>query len=122
MQTLSIMSIDIRDMISSYRDTFHDGVWDGTDKIVWPGADQSSSRHLNWRKRMALLRGDIEREIIRLEHIESMNEKKIRTIQGLRDDLFSGTSVMESRKSVYMAETAILQGHNIKILTLVTIL
>ena len=118
------MSIDIRDMIHSYRDTFHDGIWDGTDKIVWPGSSQdlSSSRHLNWRKRMALLRGDIERDIRRLEEIELMNEKKIRAINGLRDNLFSGTSVMESRRSVQMAEAAILQGNNIRTLTLVTIL
>lgn len=123
-QTLGIMSQDIRDMIESYRDTFTDAVWHGTDKIVWPGAEHhmSSARHLHWRKRMALLRGDIEREIQRLEEIERTNEKKIQVIQGLRDNLFSGTSVMESRRSVEMAEMAILQNKNIRTLTLVTIL
>ncbi|GAB7348398.1 hypothetical protein MBLNU459_g6832t2 [Dothideomycetes sp. NU459] len=104
-QTLGIMSQDIRDMIESYRDTFNDSVWHGTDKIVWPGSeiDMSSARHLHWQE------------------IERTNEKKIQAIQGLRDNLFSGTSVMESRRSVEMAETAILQGNNIRILTLVTI-
>lgn len=123
-QTLGIMSQDIRDMIESYRDTFNDAVWHGTDKIVWPGSenDMASARHLHWRKRMALLRGDIEREIQRLEEIERTNERKIQAIQGLRDNLFSGTSVMESRRSVTMAETAILQGNDIRVLTLVTIL
>jgi len=116
------MCQDIRDMIESYRETLHDGVWHGTDKLVWPGEDMSSSRVANWRKRMALLRIDIEREIMKLEDIERMNIKKIKIINGLRESLFSGTSVMESRRSLQTANMAILQNDNIRILTLVTIL
>jgi len=121
-QTLGIMCQDIRDMIDAYREALHDGIWEGRDKIIWPGEDMSSSRVANWRKRMALLRMDIEREVLKLETLELQNEKKIKVIQGLRENLFSGTSVMESRRSLQTAETAILQNDNIRILTLVTIL
>jgi len=109
-------------MIECYRETLHDAVWHGTDKIVWPGEDMTSSRTANWRKRMALLRVDIEREVQKLEVIELMNEKKIKVIHELRENLFSGTSVMESRRSLQTANMAILQNDNIRILTLVTIL
>ena len=116
------MCQDIRGMIESYRETLPDGVWEGRDKIVWPGEDMTSSRTAHWRKRMALLRMDIEREVHKLEELELLNEKKIKVIHGLRENLFSGTSVMESRRSLQTAETAILQNDNIRILTLVTIL
>jgi len=42
-------------------------------------------------------------------------------IREMRDELFSGTSVMESRKSIELAATTTLQAHNIKLLTLITI-
>ncbi|EOD52513.1 putative mg2+ transporter zinc transport protein [Neofusicoccum parvum UCRNP2] len=37
------------------------------------------------------------------------------------EELFSGTSVLESRKSVELSEITILQGHNVKLLTLINI-
>jgi len=122
-QTLHIMNQDIEEMIESYQETFNDAFWSGTDKIIWPGTSdvESSSRNAHWRKRMALLRRGIEEEIARLRAIEGMNEKEIRKITNLREELFSGTSVQESRKSVELAEVTVTQGHNIRILTLVTI-
>jgi hypothetical protein len=122
-QTLSIMNQDIEEMIESFQDVFSDSVWLGQDKIIWPGAQdvEASSRNASWRKRMALLRRGIDEEIQRLRTIEHMNEKEIKKIVALREELFSGTSVQESRKSVELAGTTVEQGHNIKILTLVTI-
>jgi len=126
-QTLHIMNQDIEEMIESYQETFNDAFWSGTDKIIWPGTSTSdiespsSSRNAHWRKRMALLRRGIDEEIARLRAIEGMNEKEIRKITSLREELFSGTSVQESRKSVELAEVTVTQGHNIRILTLVTI-
>lgn len=67
-----------------------------------------------------------------------MNEEKMKEIKGLWDNvrpkfqqevleidhapspqLFSGTSVLESRRSVREAQITVQQGHNIKLLTLV---
>lgn len=67
-----------------------------------------------------------------------MNEEKMKEIKGLWDNvrwrfqlkflkvdnvpfpqLFSGTSVLESRRSVREAQITVQQGHNIRLLTLV---
>lgn len=49
------------------------------------------------------------------------NEERRTEIRGLREELYVGTSVKESRKSVEATETTVQQGHNIKLLTLVSI-
>ena len=59
-QSLGIMNEDIHEMINAYRDTFKEKVWNGSDKIIWPGDENTSSRFANWRKRMKHLRQDIE--------------------------------------------------------------
>ena len=120
-QTLGVMNEDIQEMVAAYRHCFKERVWNGTDKIIWPGDENSSSRFANWRKRMRRLRQDIEYELHQLEKIINKNEVKMTEIKSLRDDLFSGTSVLESRRSVMQATITVQQGHNIKLLTLVTI-
>lgn len=70
---------------------------------------------------MAGLRQDVEHEIRGLEEIDHLNDEKIKEIKGLRDNLFSGTSVLESRKSVQQQAITVQQRRNIKLLTLVTI-
>ena len=115
------MNEDINEMISAYRRTFTDDVWNGSDKIIWPGDETQSSCYAHWRKRMAGLRKDIEHEIYGLEEIDRLNDEKIKDIKGLRDNLFSGTSVLESRRSVQQQAITVQQGRNIKLLTLVTI-
>lgn len=122
-QTLTIMNKDIEEMIESYEETFNENFWQGKDKIIWPTSEnaESSARNTNWRKRLGLLRRDIDDEIRVLRQIEAMNDKEITKIRGLREELFSGTSVQESRKSVELASVTVAQGHNIRILTLVTI-
>jgi len=120
-QTLGIMNEDIQEMITAYKHCFKERVWNGSDKILWPGDETTSSRYANWRKRMRYLRKDIEYELSQLEKIIGMNQVKMREIKGLRDNIFSGTSVLESRRSVQQATITVQQGHNIKLLTLVTI-
>lgn len=120
-QSLGIMNEDINEMISAYKMTFTDDVWNGSDKIIWPGDESQSSRYAHWRRRMASLRKDIEHEIRGLEEIDRLNDEKIKEIKGLRDNLFSGTSVLESRRSVQQQAITVQQGRNIKLLTLVTI-
>lgn len=120
-QSLGIMNEDIQQMILTYRKVFTESVWEGTSKIIWPGDESVSSRYANWRKRMRNLRADIENELQGLEEIAGRNTEKMKEIKGLRDNLFSGTSVLESRRSVDQAIITVQQGHNIKLLTLVTI-
>lgn len=120
-QTLGVMINDIKAMMDAYNDNFTDEVWEGKHKTLWPMVEEHSGRTVYWRKRMAGLRKEFERTISQLKELrEEMNDcqKEIRT---LRDQLFSGTSVQESRKSVELSEVTILQGHNIKLLTLVSI-
>ena len=119
-QSLAIMNEDIKEMIIAYKSTFTESVWNGTNRIIWPG-DENSARHVHWRKRMALIRKDIEKELKGLEEIDRLNDEKMKEIKGLRDNLFSGTSVLESRRSVQQQAITVEQGRNIKILTLVTI-
>jgi Mg2+ and Co2+ transporter CorA len=116
------MNQDIRDMIETYEEVFKDNVWDGTNKIIWPAGDASgSSRQAHWNRRLALLRSGIDHEISKLRQVEELNERRMRVIKGLHDNLFSGTSVHESRRSVEQAEITVAQGRNIRLLTLVTI-
>ena len=120
-QSLGVMNEEIQTIINAYRQTFTNDVWNGSDKIIWPGDETTSSRYAFWRKRMRVLRDDIEHEIGGLEDINRLNEEKMKEIKGLRNSLFSGTSVLESRKSVQQQAITVQQGHNIKLLTLVTI-
>lgn len=118
-QTLGIMNNGIKAMIDAYEDTFTDEVWEGTHKTLWPMLDDSD-RNVYWRKRMLGLRKEFKREIGHLEKLYEENDDRRKEIRTLRDQLFSGTSVLESRKSVELSAVTILQGHNIKLLTLVS--
>lgn len=97
-QSLAIMNEDIKEMHIAYQDTFDDKFWSGTNKVVWPS--DNSQRHKHWGKRMAKLRTDIEKEIRGLDEIDRLNDEKMKEIKALRENLFSGTSVMESREAV----------------------
>jgi CorA-like Mg2+ transporter protein len=120
-QTLAVMNDNIQAMINAYKDTFTEDVWTGEHKYIWPGKKDQSSRYANWRKKMANLRNLFETEIHKLEDILAMNAQEIKDLKSLRDQLFSGTSVRESREALKQAETTVQQNRNIKLLTLVTI-
>jgi spermidine/putrescine-binding protein len=119
-QTLGIMKDSIKAIIDAYEDTFTDDVWEGKHKTLWPMIDEKSSRNAHWRHRMAKLKKEFEKTIEDLYKLYEENDKRRKEIRTLRDQLFSGTSVLESRKSVELSEVTILQGHNIKLLTLVS--
>lgn len=70
---------------------------------------------------MASLRTDFDLEVGRLKALVKANEVLRKEIRELRDNLFSGTSVLESRKSVEQTEITVQQGQNIKLLTLVNL-
>lgn len=118
-QTLGTMNQSIKAMIDAYEDTFTKDVWEGRHKIIWPLVEDNSLRNAYWKKRMASLKKDFEAEIHALKVTMSENDDRRKEIKSLRDNLFSGTSVLESRKSVEQSEITVEQGHNIKLLTLV---
>jgi len=118
-QTLGTMNNAIKAIIDSYEATFTSDFWEGKHKSLWPMIDSGSARNLYWKKRMSSLRKDFEKEIKGLARIYENNDDRRKEIRTLRDQLFSGTSVLESRKSVELSAVTILQGHNIKLLTLV---
>jgi hypothetical protein len=119
-QTLGIMNNGIKAIIDAYEDTFTDEVWEGKHKTLWPMLEPESQRNVYWRKRMKGLRKEFERQVKCLEKLHEENDDRRKEIRTLRDQLFSGTSVLESRKSVELSAVTILQGHNIKLLTLVS--
>ncbi|OQO10770.1 hypothetical protein B0A48_04070 [Cryoendolithus antarcticus] len=120
-QTLGMMNDSIKLMVDAYEDTFTDDVWEGTHKTLWPLLEQNSSRNVYFKKKMASLRAKFEKEMVALRKIIEENDDRREEINGLKEELFKGTSIQESRKSVENTEVSILQGHNIKILTMVSL-
>ncbi|KAL9093891.1 MAG: hypothetical protein Q9165_003814 [Trypethelium subeluteriae] len=120
-QTLGIINDSIKAMIDAYEDAFPASVWDGTHKTLWPLLEPDSPRSAFYRKKMASLKQQFEVEIANLRTLIEENNERRAEIRSLRDQLFSGTSVLESRKSVEQTEITVQQGHNIKLLTLVSI-
>lgn len=120
-QTLGRMKNGLKAMMDSYEDTFTEDVWEGRHKTIWPMLDPDSHRNKYWQKRMQKLRLDFDKQMGNLFKLYEETDEKMKEIRTLRDQLFSGTSVLESRKSVEMAAVTILQGHNIKLLTMVSI-
>lgn len=120
-QTLAHLSDEMEAMISAYKDTFTDDVWSGEHKTLFPGTTDQSARYQNWRKRMANIRKQFDKVIQDLEEVLRINHREQKDIRGLREWLFSGTSVEESREAVKQARTTVEQGYNIKLLTLVSI-
>jgi len=107
--------------MQAFRSTFTDEIWNGTNKVIWPSVESISARDAYWHKRKASLRRDLEYEISQLEEVIVSHDKKRVEVVGLHDNLFSGTSVLESRNSVEQAQIAVEQGRNIKLLTIVMI-
>jgi Mg2+ and Co2+ transporter CorA len=120
--TLTILNRDIKDIMDSFEDTFTDRVWSGEHRYIWPGTKDHSPQYADWRKRMEDFQKSFGRTMRDLETIYEQNDDLKQEIRTLRDQLFSGTSVLESRKSVEVSAVTILQGHNVKLLALVTIL
>lgn len=120
-QTLGIMNESIKAMIDAYEENFTNEVWEGKHKTLWPLLDGNSARSVYYKKKMAALKTEFETEILRLRNVIDENNARRVEIGELREDLFTGTSIQESRKSVTATETTVQQGHNIKVLTLVSI-
>ena len=101
-------------MITAYKETFTDEFWAGDHKTLFAGTAEVSARYNNFRKKIAHTHKAFNQVIQELEEIRTRCGKDQKYIIRLREWLFSGTSVLESR-------SARKQDYNIKLLTLVTI-
>ncbi|GKT55688.1 LOW QUALITY PROTEIN: GTPase-activator protein for Ras-like GTPase containing protein [Colletotrichum tofieldiae] len=109
--TLGVVNEGLRAMLAAYRDTFPDDFWEGKHQTLWPHPLPDSPEGKAYRDKMAPLRSDLERACRDLETVHAKNAATRKEIENLRDQLFSGSSIKESRR-------AIEQGDNIKVLTL----
>ncbi|KAH7092600.1 hypothetical protein FB567DRAFT_463822 [Paraphoma chrysanthemicola] len=119
-QALGNVNDSIKSMIDAFEDTFTDEIWDGTSKTLWPLFEESP-RNEHWKRRLRVLRLQFEREMKELRIIQRENNERRHEIDTLQDQLFSGTSIQESRKSVELADVTVHQGYNIKVLTIVNL-
>ena len=120
-QTLGTLSAEIEAFVTVYKDTFTEDVWAGTNRTLFPGPASTSARFANWRKKMNHTRKQFDVVITDLENVQGFIAKQQKEIKSLREWLFSGTSVQESRQAVKQALITVEQGYNVKLLTLVTI-
>lgn len=120
-QTLGIIKNSIKSMIDAYEDNFTDEVWTGNHKTLWPLLEEQRLRNVYFRKKMNSLRKRFDQQISKLKGLIREIDDRRAEIQNLREELFVGTSIQESRKSVENSEITVQQGHNIKLLTMVSI-
>ncbi|KAM0260971.1 hypothetical protein ACHAPA_009986 [Fusarium lateritium] len=113
--TLAVVNTGIKSMIAAYVDTFTDGFWAGTHPILWPHIAPESPDGIAYRDHMANLRREFDKVIQELTDVLKCNERTRKEIENLRDQLFSGSSIKESRR-------AIEQGDNIRILTMISMI
>ena len=102
--TLGVVNDGISAMRAAYESTFTPDFWAGQHSTLWPHPSPSAAEYL------AAPRADLEAALRDLAAVQTRNERTRVEIASLRDQLFAGSSVKESRR-------AIEQGQNIKILT-----
>ncbi|KAI1853791.1 hypothetical protein JX265_003875 [Neoarthrinium moseri] len=115
--TLAVINDGIKSMINAYTETFTKDFWAGRHPTLFPHPDaaQGSPEFQLYVAKLRPLRQELEAAVAMLHQVYEMNEGTRQEIRSLRDQLFSGSSVKESRR-------AIEQGDNIKILTSLSII
>ena len=108
--TLGVINDGIKSMRSQYTTTFTKDFWAGRHQTLWPHPEPDSAAGRRYADRMDVLRQELESAVKELQEMHDKNERTRTEIGSLREQLFSGSSVKESRR-------AIEQGDNIKILT-----
>ncbi|KAK7745892.1 hypothetical protein SLS53_002611 [Cytospora paraplurivora] len=112
---LGVINDTMKSTISQYTDTFTPEFWEGKHPTIWPLQEPDSPEGRNYLAQMAVLRHELEQAIDDIKAVLQANEQVRQETNSLREQLFSGSSVKESRR-------AIEQGDNIKILTGVSML
>jgi Mg2+ and Co2+ transporter CorA len=111
--TLTVLNDGIRSMQKAYYESFTEEFWEGRHSTIWPHPKPDSAEGKDYLQKMNRMRTELESAIVELESIYKRNARTQKLIESLRNQLFSGSSVRESRK-------AIEQGDNIKVLTTVS--
>ncbi|KPM33946.1 hypothetical protein AK830_g12627, partial [Neonectria ditissima] len=113
--TLAVVNTGIKAMMAAYFDTFTDDFWLGVHPVLWPHPAPDSPAGAAYRSHMAGLRHELDKVVRELGEVLKRNERTRKEIENLRDQLFSGSSIKESRR-------AIEQGDNIRILTMISMI
>lgn len=113
--TLGVINEGIKSMRSAYITTFTKEFWSGRHPTLWPHPNPDSAEGHDYAVRLDLMRQELESAVGDLQQMHDKNEATRTEIRSLREQLFSGSSVKESRR-------AIEQGDNIKILTSVSMI
>lgn len=113
--TLAVINTGIKAMVAAYYDNFTDEFWNGSHGVLWPHPAPSSPEGVAYANTMGLLRRDLDKAVNELTEVLKRNERTRKEIENLRDQLFSGSSIKESRR-------AIDQGDNIRILTMISMI
>lgn len=101
------MNESIKAITDAYDDTFTDDVWEGKSHTIWPLREEATQRSQYYKTKLANLRKKFEVEMDRLKAVVRENSERRVEIKGLREELFSGTSIQESRRSVENTEITI---------------
>ncbi|KAK4192221.1 hypothetical protein QBC35DRAFT_373917 [Podospora australis] len=113
--TLGVINEGIKSMSAAYLNTFTKEFWAGKHPTLWPHPNPDSDEGKEYIYSIYTLRGELEAAVGELKVMCDKNEATRTEIRSLREQLFSGSSVKESRR-------AIEQGDNIKILTSVSMI
>ena len=115
--TLAVINTGIKAMVTAYFDTFTDDFWAGTHPLLWPAPSSLTPPEAAeaYRDKMAALRRELDKVVSELHEVLKRNERTRKEIENLRDQLFSGSSIKESRRAVD-------QGDNIRILTMISMI
>lgn len=113
--TLGVINEGIKSMRAAYLSAFTKDFWAGRHPTLWPHPSPDSPDGRDYAARMDALRQELESAVAELQVTHDKNEGTRTEIRSLREQLFSGSSVKESRRGVE-------QGDNIKILTSVSMI
>lgn len=115
--TLAVINTGLAAMVAAYTNTFTPDFWSGDHPLLWPypTCTSSAADAAAYRKTMASLRIELEKVVSDISAVMKRNERTRKEIENLRDQLFSGSSIKESRR-------AIDQGDNIQILTMISMI
>ena len=119
MQILETIKEKILAFVDGYRETFTKDVWTRSHPLIWPRLMAYSTRQTPCRKIISDVRNDLEQEIERLERFVSVVNPRHGIVKSLRNEIFGGTSTLESRRAIAQQYYHVCQSHKIKILTLV---
>ena len=122
-------------MIQTYREQLTDDVWTGKHDSIWPGTADEGPKYAAWRKDMLSIKHDFEVALAQLEETMMRNAREQKDISALQtqvSELFGyylyqdhqpllklTLAQLMNANAVQDARISVLQGRNIKILTLV---